>query len=555
MIAAPLPIDEAERLEALASYKILDTPAEEGFDDLTFLVAQLLGTPIALVSLIDGDRQWFKSHYGLDAVETPRHIAFCAHAIALRTMLLVPDSRLDPRFSDNPLVVGAPGIRFYVGVPLINPEGYALGTLCGIDLVPRILAPQQIEALQRLGRQAMTQLELRRARDAALKSAAAKSEFLSTMSHEIRTPLNGVIGMTDLLSATSLDAEQTELAAIIKGCGKHLLAVIDDVLNFSKLESGKLSLERTNFDLGAAVAQAESIVRIAAAAKGIGLIVEGTVQRARRLGDPTRLGQVLLNLLANAVKFTDAGQVTLRFGETSGERIRFTVSDTGIGMTRDTVRHLFEKFSQADTSTTRRFGGTGLGLAITHRIVTLMGGTVSVTSTPGVGSTFTVELPLPSAESTPRPGARNPIRRDSMIGLKLLVAEDNAVNQLLIKRLLARLGCEVTIVASGRAARDRCAAEKFDAILMDCQMPDMDGYEASRQIRASGLPHAAIPIIAVTASALETDREQCLRAGMNEFLTKPVIVTQLEAALVRLKLSLRGEREAGATTGDIRTGS
>ena len=263
MITAPPPPNEKERLRALQSYEILDTEPEAAFDDLTELASQLCGAPVALVSLLDAHRQWFKSHHGLDASETPRDLAFCAHAILKPGPLVVPDALADERFRDNPLVTGEPRVRAYAGVPLVDPDGHALGTLCVIDHAPRTFTPEALEVLQRLGRQVVAQLQLRRALRHARESAETQSRFLANMSHEIRTPLNGVIGLTGLLLDTHLATQQRELVATVRDCGEHLLALVDDILDYSKLEAGKLVLESTAFDLKALAERALAMVESA----------------------------------------------------------------------------------------------------------------------------------------------------------------------------------------------------------------------------------------------------------------------------------------------------
>jgi len=535
LIPAALPDSEAERLESLASYAVLDTDPELGFDDLTALASEILGMPIALVSLVDAGRQWFKSRHGLDATETPRDVAFCAHAILQAAPFVVPDAHDDIRFHDNPLVTGGPLVRAYAGVPLITPQGHALGTLCVIDHRPRQLSPGQLAILERLGRQVVTQLELRRTRGLAIKASAVKSEFLATMSHEIRTPLNGVLGLTDLLLDTPLSAHQRELATTVRASGDHLLAVLNDVLDFSKLESGKVTIERIAIDVEQLVAQVVALVAPAAHAKGLTLaarcVLGGT---AHRVGDPTRLRQGLLNLLGNAIKFTSTGGVTVHVeARDDGPEVRFVVRDTGIGIAAEHLPALFQRFSQADSSMTRRFGGTGLGLAITRRIIELMGGEVGVTSRPGVGSEFWFQLPLARPQPVD-PGsipASADATRASLQGLRVLVADDCAVNRLIATRMLQRLGCAPTVADTGAAAIDAWRAGSCDVILMDCQMPELDGLEATRRIRQSGRANAAIPIIALTASALDADREDCVRAGMTGFVCKPITAGSLEAAL------------------------
>jgi signal transduction histidine kinase/ActR/RegA family two-component response regulator len=379
---------------------------------------------------------------------------------------------------------------------------------------------------------------LRAARDEALELVKAKAEFLANMSHEIRTPLNGVLGTTRMLLETTLTNEQRELAETSLSSSEHLLALVNDILDFSKMDSGSLTLERIDFDLTAAVSQACGIIEASAGYKGLSISVDIRVTHDRRMGDPMRLRQVLLNLLGNAIKFTSAGGVEIRVDEVeAGCGIMFSVSDTGIGISPESLPRLFERFTQADSSTSRRFGGSGLGLAISQRLVGLMGGTLCVSSELGRGSRFwfSVELPMASASAVIAAlvideAERQPIE---LQGLRVLVAEDNAVNQLLVRKMLLRLGCEVTIAANGSEAVQSWLSHNFDVVLMDCQMPEMDGVDATRHIRSSGAKGAVVPIIALTAGALQTDREQALLAGMSDFLTKPLLAKTLELALCR----------------------
>jgi len=532
----PLPKNEAERLEALKSYRILDSEPESDFDDLTELAAEVFSAPIAILGLTDANRQWFKSRNVPGAKERVRATTFCTHTILQDTPLIVSDARLDPRFRDNCQVTAPPHIVFYAGAPLINPEGHALGTLCIVDFVPRSLLPGQIELLRKLARQAVAQLELRRARDEALKAATAKAQFMATISHELRTPLNGILGMTDLLLDTALAPDQCELATAVKESGDHLLMVINDVLEFAKLESGKVTFEKVPLDVSTIVSRAGALLAPLARNKRIGLRID--VRQAPttpREGDPTRIRQALLNLIGNAIKFTSQGDVSIevRASDASPD-VLFTVSDTGIGLTQEQIPTLFQRFSQADSSTARQFGGTGLGLEITRRIVESMGGRIGVDSIAGVGSRFWFRLPL--AESQSRSAVTETVATTNDIsvrGLRVLVAEDNVVNQKVVSALLKRLGCTATVVTDGAAAISAWRTEVFDVIVMDCQMPGLDGVDATQRIRGSGAERSDIPIIALTASALESHRDACLLAGMSDFLSKPVDPLRLEQALRR----------------------
>ena len=538
MISAPPPPNEKQRLRELYSYCVLDTEPELGFDDLTEIAATICDTPIALVSLIDQNRQWFKSHHGLDVPETPRDVAFCAHAILESVPLVVRDATLDPRFADNPLVTAAPYVQFYAGIPLINPDGFVLGTLCVIDHVPRDLSECQIDMLRRLARQVVNVLELRRTRNDAIHAARAKSDFLATMSHEIRTPLNGVLGMSDLLADTALSPGQQETLNIIKRSGEHLLSVVNDILDFSRLESGRIHLESIAFDMQQLVNDAVAMLSENARAKK--LLVQAQWQckgGASRVGDPHRIQQILINLIGNAIKFTKQGSVTVQVNDSPEvDGIEIVVIDTGIGIDAAVLNKLFDRFTQADSSTTRKFGGTGLGLAITKQLTMLMGGVTTVTSEVGVGSRFSVKIPLVidhvSAGALAPPTSA--LELANITGKRILIAEDDATNAILITCILQRFNADLTLVEDGAAAVAACHDKSFDLILMDCMMPEMDGYEAATAVRAMATDWSkTVPIIALTANALPGDRERCLLAGMSDYVSKPIRRAELEAALRR----------------------
>ena len=796
MQSAELPPNETERLNALINQRLLDTPAEAAFDDLVQLAALITGCPISLVSLVDRDRQWFKAKHGLDATETPREFAFCAHAILKPGELFeIPNALEDHRFQDNPLVAGAPDIRFYAGIPLMVPGNMPVGTLCVIDRVPKQLTPVQVDALRRLARQVESQMEIRslvadtqriateaektkialqasevrframseasplgvfvtnasgssqylnpkwlaisgmtseqalgdgwvqaihpedqqrvstawykaarerlpfvsehrflwpngqviwtrvrasemldtngvvsgyvgtvedisdskkheveltRARDEALSAMRSKADFLATMSHEIRTPMNGVIGMTGLLLGSQLQAQQREYVEIIQHCSESLLVLINDILDFSKIEAGALSLENTVFDPLQVIDESVSLLVERAQSKGIEINVRADPGLPSEInGDPGRLRQILVNLIGNAVKFTDRGSVEVCVLERN-RHLNISITDTGIGMKADALSRLFRPFSQADASTSRRFGGTGLGLVICKRLSELMGGTIEVTSTVGVGSIFTFEFPAPNVPTPLRqsvslagaaiaiapqlrssfdswiyawggtvvdlgqPAAASfydsrtgdlppintttqvlvsgladrlsdqevrtrglagcltrPLRISAVIDVlnritghadlrtsksfsfdrdlpqfvgRVLVADDNPVNIKVAAAFLRKIGLHSDATANGIETLVALDTAPYDLVLMDCQMPEMDGFTATTEMRRRETSDGKvrIPVIALTANAMAGDREVCLQAGMDGYLTKPIRIESLIEA-VRPYLALKSE--------------
>ena len=385
--------------------------------------------------------------------------------------------------------------------------------------------------------------ELALARDQAIEASRAKSAFLANISHEIRTPMNGVLGMAELMLDGELNEDQRSLAHQVCRSGGEMVELIDDILDISKIEAGQLAIEVADFPLRETIEHACGVARLQGEGKGLAfdLLIEDDVPLDTR-GDRQRLRQVIVNLVSNAVKFTSQGKVSMhastRSATEGSKLLLIEVTDTGIGISKHALDHVFEPFTQADPSTTRNYGGTGLGLAIARELSELMGGRIGARSEPGAGSTFWIELPLEAATTTERPPALHldsppPLLLSWSTTPRVLVAEDSPTNQIVIVRTLAHCGCEADVAKDGREALEMLAARRYDAVLMDCQMPGMDGYEATAELRRRESATDHTPVIALTAHVLNGAREDCLRAGMDDYLAKPIQRQALMAMLQR----------------------
>ena len=581
---------QEQRLEALRRYDILDTPREPAFDDITRLIAHVCQTPIALVTFVDADRQWFKSEVGIGVRETPLGQSICAHAILEHDLFVVPDTRKDERFLTNPLVARKPHLRFYAGARLMSPDGQALGTLCVLDYVPRTLTPEQLAALRSLARQVETQLELRRAlaaqvaagealREAKREAEAArhvaesanrmKDQFLAALSHELRTPLSAILLWANLLRSRPVDPAQIEegLETILLSA-KAQRKLIEELLDTSRIAAGKMSLQRRDADLAAVVREAVEGVLPEAAEKGVAVEAGRAHEPCVARIDADRMRQVVSNLLTNAVKFTPAGgrvRVAVRCDDEAAE---LQVSDDGQGIAPDFLPHVFEPFSQGDGADARAGGGLGLGLAIARSIVEMHGGTISGASRGvGRGATFTVRVPArcpdddsagksgslpqavrPAGDPADEPGAPSP---PDLNDVRVLVVEDDPPTRTALIAVLERSGALVVAVGSAEAALEAFAHSRPDVLLSDIGLPGADGYELIRRVRQAEAPEQGggalageaaagrTPAVALTAYAGARDQQRALEAGFDTHLPKPADADELIEVLANLLASKR----------------
>ncbi len=577
----PVAAEDAERISKLRKYQVLNNNEEPAFARLTELAKLFFNMPVVAITFMDEETQYLKSLLGLDGIcTTSRKVAICNYTVLSDEVLVLPDLTEDSRFSQNPLVTEAPYLRFYAGAPIIMQEDgktYRLGSLCLMDMqAHHDFTDNDADILAQFAAMAADALKLQDQQRHAKHANEMKSEFLANMSHEIRTPMNGIIGMVEMLAETKLSAEQQEYVDNIKVSNEHLLAIINGILDLSKVESGKMTIDSIPMNISSLCNEVVSLFAVKARQRGLTLDYHYTEALSPYIkGDPVRIKQIMVNLVNNAIKFTrEGGRVTIdvkhmennpcedKYGnhksicshelqveqashyntDDSGSvnhqdmTLCIEVTDTGVGIKPESLEAIFDAYDQANKSTHRLYGGTGLGLSVCKSLVELMGGYIEVDSAVGIGTTFTVLLPLPpideahyeSWQDSNDFGMTEPSHE--LIGHILLV-EDDSVNAMIAKKALNNSGHTVTHVTDGQQAIEVFALnpEQYDVILMDHHMPIMDGVQATIKLHELYDPPALPPIIALTANAMDGERKKYLDVGMQDYCTKPFKQEQLNA--------------------------
>ena len=543
-VPAALPADEADRLASLRTRNILDSDREERFDRLTRLASTLLETPIAAISLIDADRQWFKSEVGLGITQTPRDVAFCSHAILDRQPMVIEDAAADPRFMSNPLVTGEPNIRFYAGAPLMTPEGHCLGTLCVIDSRPRTLDLRQLQVLRDLSAIAADELALGRSlemeraeRLRAEHAAAEKARVLAVVAHEVRNPLGAICGLGESLRQASAPGAAAADALAIETAATDLLDTLNSLLDQASLECGQFRINAAPFSFASKLRKIETLFGPRARSQGLRLVVDPPPAGADAIiADRHRIRQILINLVGNALKFTRRGGVRLSCELTpiagaSAEAalLRVHVADTGPGLTAEECATIFDGKGAASALD----HSAGLGLGISRQLARALGGDLTVDSSPGVGSTFTLTTPVALAKPAQR-----------IEGARVFVIEDHPGQARIYQSVLTALGCHCDFAANGADALRVLADVRYDVIIVDKRLPDMPGPKIVTSLRACDSVNAFTPIIAVSADDLGAVDAAFAGLAIAGALSKPIDAGSLAQTI---GLALAQPQTTGAT--------
>ncbi|MCW7505847.1 hybrid sensor histidine kinase/response regulator [Leptospira sp. 1 VSF14] len=548
MQIAPLPKNEAARLSALKGLEILDTPEEEMFDEITKLASMICNAPISLVSLIDETRQWFKSHHGLKARETPRSLAFCSHAILGDEMFVIPNAKRDNRFKNNPLVNGDPNVIFYAGIPLALDDQIKLGTLCVIDNKPRELNEEQLQMLRLLGKQTVRLLQMRKDRDkleiekrSAERANAAKRDFIAAISHDIRNPLNSLLGMSEMIREQPIPESIHHYVDHIKNAGEVILNLVNDTIELSRLEENASVLNNEWFHLSQCLDVYHNFFKQETKRKKIEFQLKNEIsETVYLLSDKRKLEKIIWNLTANAVKFTHHGSVNCHvYLETKADEnanLIIEIKDTGPGISPEIKDRLFQKYNEFVPEGCE-ISGSGLGLSIVKLSLEEMNGEINVESKIGEGSTFKVKIPTVWKREEFSPEQKNlSNQKDSNLPnfnsrKKVLIADDNELNRKVLKNYLKPLPFDIVEANNGIETERILGSDQFDIAFLDIEMPGKHGTEIAKALSSEKTK----PILfACTGLCMPEEKEHILNSGFEYFMPKPYLKEELYSHLAEI---------------------